>query len=98
MRKMAKKSKISPRIIRRICHNDLKMLPYKLQKRQLISGATIKKRLARSKLLLKPGLGSHCRRAPALAPTPELSSTHSLAPTPALELSSAYPLAPAPAL
>ena len=42
-------------------------------------------------------LGSHCRRALAPAPAPELSSTHSLAPTPAPELSSTYPLAPAPA-
>ena len=44
------------------------------------------------------GLGSHCRRALAPAPAPELSSTHSLAPAPAPELSSTYPLAPAPAL
>ena len=49
MRKMAKESKISPRTMRRICHNDFKMSPYKLQKRQLISGPTIEKRLARSK-------------------------------------------------
>ena len=53
MRKMAKKSKISPRTMGRICQDDLKVSPYKLQKRQLISGATIAKRLARSKLLLK---------------------------------------------
>ena len=53
MRKMAKQSKMSPRTMRRICHDDLKMSPYKLQKRQLILGATIEKRLARSKLLLK---------------------------------------------
>ena len=33
--------------------------------------------------LLQPGLGSHCRRALAPAPAPELSSTHSLAPAPA---------------
>ena len=46
---------------------------------------------------LKPGLESHCRRALAPAPAPELSSTHSLAPAPAPELSSTYPLAPAPA-
>ena len=37
----------------RISHDDLKMSPNKLQKRQLILGATIEKRLARSKLLLK---------------------------------------------
>ena len=53
MRKMEKEFKISPRIMRKICYNDLKMSPYKLQKRQLISGATIEKRLARSKPLLK---------------------------------------------
>ena len=53
MRKMAKELKISLRTMRRICHNDLKMSPYKLQKRQLILGATIEKRLARSILLLK---------------------------------------------
>ena len=53
MRKMAKESKISARTMYRICHDDLKMLPYKLQKKQLILGATIEKRLARSKLLLK---------------------------------------------
>ena len=48
-------------------------------------------------LVILPGLGSHCRRALAPAPAPELSSTHSLAPAPAPELSSTYPLAPAPA-
>ena len=53
MRKMAKESKISARTMYKICHDDLKMLPYKLQKKQLILGATIEKRLARSKLLLK---------------------------------------------
>ena len=41
MRKMEKESKISPRTMCKICHDDLKMSPYKLQKRQLISGATI---------------------------------------------------------
>ena len=41
VRKMAKESKISPRTMHRICHDDLKMSPYKLQKRQLILGATI---------------------------------------------------------
>ena len=35
---------------------------------------------------LQAGLGSHCRRALAPAPAPELSSTHSLAPAPALQL------------
>ena len=41
--------------MRRICHNDLKMSPYMLQKRQLISAniLVIEKRLAKSKLLLK---------------------------------------------
>ena len=53
MRKMAKKLKISPRTMHRICHNDLKMSPYKLQKRRLILGPTIEKRLARSKLLTR---------------------------------------------
>ena len=53
MRKMAKELKISQRTMHRICHDDLKMSPYKLQKRQLIPEATIEKRLARSKLLLK---------------------------------------------
>ena len=43
MRKMAKESKISPRTMCRICHDDLKMSPYKLQKRQLILKATIEK-------------------------------------------------------
>ena len=52
MRKMAKESKISPKTMHRICYDDLKMSPYKLQKRQLILGATIEKRLAGSKLLL----------------------------------------------
>ena len=50
---MAKEAKTSPRTMSRICRDDLKMSPYKLQKRQLISEATIEKRLARSKLLLK---------------------------------------------
>ena len=49
MRKMAKES----RTMHRICHDDVKMSPYKLQNKQLISEATIEKRLARSKLLLK---------------------------------------------
>ena len=53
MRKMAKELKISPRNMRKICHDDFKRSSYKLQKRQLISGATIEKTLARSKLLLK---------------------------------------------
>ena len=53
MRKMAKESNISPRTMCRICHDDVKMSPYKLQKKQLILEATIEKRLARSKLLLK---------------------------------------------
>ena len=47
---------------------------------------------------LETGLESHCRRALAPAPAPQISSTHSLAPTPAPELLSTYPLAPAPAL
>ena len=37
----------------RICHDDLKLSPYKLRKRQLILGVTIETKLARSKLLLK---------------------------------------------
>ena len=49
-------------------------------------------------MCLQSGLGSHCRRALAPAPAPELSSTHSLAPAPAPELSSTYPLALAPAV
>ena len=53
MRKMAKESKISPTTMGRVCSDDLKMSPYKLQKRQLILVATIEKRLARSKLFLK---------------------------------------------
>ena len=36
--------------------------------------------------LLKAGLGSHCRRALAPAPAPELSSAYPLAPAPALQL------------
>ena len=53
MRKMAKEFKISPRTMCRICHDNLKISLYKLQMRQLIFGATIEKKLARSKLLLK---------------------------------------------
>ena len=41
MTKMAKDFKISPRTMHRISHDDLKMSPNKLQKRQLILGATI---------------------------------------------------------
>ena len=53
MRKMAKEAKTSPRTIGRICKIDLKMSPYKLQKRQLLSKPTIEKRLTRCKLLLQ---------------------------------------------
>ena len=51
MRKMVKEAKTLPRTMRRICQDE--MSPYKLQKRQLISEATIEKSLARSKLLLR---------------------------------------------
>ncbi|XP_014788625.1 uncharacterized protein LOC106882455 [Octopus bimaculoides] len=45
MRRMAKEEQTSPRITRRICKSDLKLSPYKLQKRQLLSTPTIEKRL-----------------------------------------------------
>uniref|UniRef100_A0A0L8H621 Transposase Tc1-like domain-containing protein n=1 Tax=Octopus bimaculoides TaxID=37653 RepID=A0A0L8H621_OCTBM len=52
MRRMAKKAQTSPRTMRRICKSDLKLSPYKLQKRQLLSTPTNEKRLSRSRLLL----------------------------------------------
>jgi len=52
MRKMAKEAQTSPRTMRRVVENDLKMSPYKLQKRQLLSGHTIEKRVTRTRLLL----------------------------------------------
>ena len=52
MRKMAKEAETSPRTMRRVVKNDLKMSPYKLQKRQLLSGHTIEKRVTRNRLLL----------------------------------------------
>ncbi len=52
MRKMAKQVQISERSIRSICRDNLGMTPYKIQEIQLLSAATIQKRLERSKELL----------------------------------------------
>ena len=46
---MALEAGVSRTSMRRIIRDDLKMRPYKLQKRQLLSQATIDKRLERSK-------------------------------------------------
>ena len=52
MRKLAKEAQTSARTMRRLCESDLQMVPYKLQKRQLLSAPTIEKRLTRSQQLL----------------------------------------------
>ena len=44
---------MSPRIIRRLVHEDLKISFFTLQKRQALSAAVKQKRLVRSKILLK---------------------------------------------
>lgn len=53
LRKMATDAGIKRESMRKIVREDLKMRPFHLQKRHLLSGATMEKRLARSKLLLK---------------------------------------------
>ena len=53
MRKLAKEYQTSPMTMHRLCRNDLGMYPFKLKKCQLLSEATRKKRLDRSKILLK---------------------------------------------
>jgi hypothetical protein len=53
MGQMTKEYQISPMTMHRLCRDDLGTYPYKLQKCQLLSGATKQKRLDRSKKLLK---------------------------------------------
>ncbi len=52
MRKMANESNISENTMRRIVKDDLKMKPFTLQKRQVLTEATKVKRLTRAKHLL----------------------------------------------
>ena len=51
--KLAREAHVSPSTMRRVLRDDLKVKPFKITKRQLLSDATKKKRLERSKLLLK---------------------------------------------
>lgn len=53
MRGMARDYSVSRATIQRIVREDLKMVPYKHQQKQLLSEATRAKRLERSKLLLR---------------------------------------------
>ena len=48
MRLLAKTANMSPRTVRRLVHENLKMSSYTLQKRQTLSGAVKQKRLERS--------------------------------------------------
>ena len=51
--KLAMEAHVSPSTMQRLLKNDLKVRPYKITKRQLLSEATKKKRLERAKMLLK---------------------------------------------
>ena len=54
IRRLAKTSEMSPRTMRRLVHEDLKMSSFTLQKRQALFAAVKQnKRLERSKILLK---------------------------------------------
>ncbi len=53
MNKMALDTGMSAATMRRLVRKDLKMTPYHLKKRQLLSAATRHKRLARAKVLLR---------------------------------------------
>ena len=53
MRLLAKTADVSPRTMRRVVHDDLKMSSFTLQKRQTLSAAVKQKRLERSKALLR---------------------------------------------
>ena len=52
MRKMAKDTDMSPRTMRRLIREDLKMSSFTIQKRQALSDSVKQKRLDRSKVLL----------------------------------------------
>ncbi len=53
MNKMALDTGMSAATMRRLVRKDLKMTPYCLKKRQLLSAATRDKRLAQAKVLLR---------------------------------------------
>ncbi|CAK5007774.1 unnamed protein product [Meloidogyne enterolobii] len=53
MRKVARETIISERTVRRIAKNKLELIPYKIQKAQLLTEKTKKVRLAGCKLLLQ---------------------------------------------
>ena len=53
IRRLVKTSEMSPRTMRPLVHEDLKMSSFTLQKRQALSAAVKQKRLKRSKILLK---------------------------------------------
>ncbi len=53
MRQLASEAKVNCESMRKIICEDLKMKPFHLQKRQLLSAATTEKRLIQTKLLLK---------------------------------------------
>lgn len=50
--KMAREAQVSRTTMHRIVRDDLKMYPYRFQKRQLLSAGSKEKRLARSKILM----------------------------------------------
>ena len=51
--KLAHEAHVSPSTMRRLLKDDLKVKPYKITKRQLLSDTTKKKRLERAKILLE---------------------------------------------
>ena len=53
IRRLAKTSEMSPRTMRRLVQENLKMFSFTLKKRQALSAAVKQKRLERSKILLK---------------------------------------------
>ena len=53
MRKMALEANMGKTTMLKLVHNDLKMTPFKIQKRQLLSEVTKQKRRERGRVLLK---------------------------------------------
>ena len=53
MRQMAKSTDMSPRAMRQLVHEDLKMSFFTIQKRQILLAGVKQKRLERSKVVLK---------------------------------------------
>lgn len=53
MRKMAKEGSVFSTTMRRIIHNDLKMFPFRLERKQFLTALTKEKSLRRSRMLLR---------------------------------------------